>query len=518
MVGRVTGLTTAVTGLGGALGAGFGLKKAIAEAADMETLLASFTTMLHGAQLARGMMGDLQKLANNTPLSLPEVAQAGATLLGMGAKANNVTSELKMLGDIAKTVNMPLNEMAAIYGKMRSGGSLHADDINQLASHGIPVLQQFAAQFGVGEEAVRGLVEHGKIGFNDLNQAFVRLTSEGGLYFRAMERQATTLHGRVSTLGDSWDELFRKFGAPVNNALKPLIVETTSMLDGLTGKADEWGKTLAVAIRTATALFKGGGLGDFVAVSFELGAKKAVNVLIGGIGEAFVWAVGKIVPLLKSVFATLMDVNMWSGIFGLASDMLVGAGDEIAKSIRSALPSKFYSASDKPDDFAVLRHKEDRASKHNDATDALHTASETFSGALGGWMESMGQKFKVFSEGDIGALQARKDALLNDAKASMPQGTMLQRLFAAFPSVQRYGENLMNLQRGSPLVAVAKAMDAPIFHAQDRLSQVGGHIGGGYNLDTSSQKEQVGQMKRTAVACEKLVRFLDPKNGRGLKF
>ena len=71
---------------------------------------------------------------------------------------------------------------------------MFAEDINAgLTGRGVPIIAEFAAQFGVAESEVRELVESGQIGFAELEQAFVSLTGEGGKFFDLLGTQSGTV-------------------------------------------------------------------------------------------------------------------------------------------------------------------------------------------------------------------------------------------------------------------------------------------------------------------------------------
>ena len=65
------------------------------------------------------------------------------------------------VGDIAAGTNQDFNELAVVFGKAKVQGRLFGEDINQLTGRGIPIIGEFAKQFGVAEGEVKKLVSEG---------------------------------------------------------------------------------------------------------------------------------------------------------------------------------------------------------------------------------------------------------------------------------------------------------------------------------------------------------------------
>ena len=56
------------------------------------------------------------------------------------------------------------------------------------------------------------MVENGQVGFKDVEKAFVNMTSAGGKFFNLMEKQSTSLTGRISNLKDSFNQTLEVLG------------------------------------------------------------------------------------------------------------------------------------------------------------------------------------------------------------------------------------------------------------------------------------------------------------------
>ena len=210
-------------------------KNALQTSAQFESLEMSFGTMLRSMENGKTLMKDLQNYNLATSFQFEEVAGAGKSLLAFGFAQQQIIPQMKMIGDISAGVGINIKDLAEIYGKARVQGRLFAEDINQLTGRGIPIIAELAKQFGVSEQAVKKLTEDGKIGFNNLEQAFASMTSTGGQFFNMTANQSTTLGGLYSNLQDSVTQNLRTIGDSIvkNLDLKTVIPQASQYLTEL---------------------------------------------------------------------------------------------------------------------------------------------------------------------------------------------------------------------------------------------------------------------------------------------
>lgn len=197
---KFTGIGAAVAGVMGAIG---GLKSGISLAAELEQNVTAFETMLGSMDAAKSLMSDLTTFSAATPFEFPEIASSAKKLLAFGVGAADMTNKLTMLGDIAAGIGAPLEDIAAIYGKIKSRGQLTGETLNQMAERGIPIYRALAAELGVAESQIAGMVTKGQIGFAQVDAALGGLTKTGGQFSGMMAKQSKTLAGLWSTLTDN---------------------------------------------------------------------------------------------------------------------------------------------------------------------------------------------------------------------------------------------------------------------------------------------------------------------------
>ncbi|WP_417848367.1 tape measure protein [Thalassoglobus sp.] len=199
-------------------------------AASNEQTMVSFKVLTGSAEQATKTLGELRSFAASTPFQFPEISDSAKKLIAFGFSADEVTGELRKLGDISAGLNIPLSDLSDIYGKARVSGRLFMEDINQLAGRGIPIQEELAKQFGVSAEKVRDLVSSGKVNFTHLQTAISNLTGEGGKFSGLMAAQSQTLGGVWSTLKDNIGIALGEIGAGIADTF-----DLTSVTTNITG-------------------------------------------------------------------------------------------------------------------------------------------------------------------------------------------------------------------------------------------------------------------------------------------
>lgn len=316
----------------GVAGAAAALGKALSSAANFEQTRVAFRTLIGDAKAAEDTLEGLRSFAASTPFELTDVADAAKKLLAFGTSTEELQGDLRAVGDIASGIGAPLTEMAELYGKARVQGTLFAEDINQLTGRGVPVIQEFARILGVTQGEVKKLASEGKITFPVLAQAFAALTGEGGKFFRMMEAQSRTTKGLLSTIKSGVDELFIALGTPINDAIKPILQNTITLVDDLKPKIADLGAVAGRALSAIFQAFREGRVLELLGAGLDTAAATFGNQLIAG-GKALV---SFLVAAFQSIRSSFFDSN-----FAKAFEALfAGLGNIVAGGIASALGKK----------------------------------------------------------------------------------------------------------------------------------------------------------------------------------
>lgn len=179
---------------------------------EFEQLEISLSTILGSKAEADKLMAQVVDFAAKTPFDMKGVASGVKQLLAYGSTADSVIDEMRMLGDIASGLSIPLGDMVYLFGTTRTQGRMFTQDLRQFMGRGIPLAEELAKQFGVTKAEVGDLVTAGKVGFNEMYQALQAMTSEGGKFYNLMDSQSRSILGMQSNAEDARDQMYNEIG------------------------------------------------------------------------------------------------------------------------------------------------------------------------------------------------------------------------------------------------------------------------------------------------------------------
>lgn len=243
----VLGFATKLTGI---------IRESSEAASNMQQLNTVFGVLLQSQSKGSALLEEVTQFAAATPMKVPELANATRVLLAYGESSTTVMSTLRRLGDIAAGTGQRIDEIATLIGKARQAGRLYGDDLNRLNDRGIPLTAALAKNFGITTMEVRKLVEQGRVGFSALEDAINEVTNEGGLFYGMLEKQSKNYGGVMSTLEDNITLAKKAFGAPINNALTPILQDAIEMLKEMKPQFTELGEAMAPVVASLVTAFK----------------------------------------------------------------------------------------------------------------------------------------------------------------------------------------------------------------------------------------------------------------------
>lgn len=305
--------------------AGFGIL--LRNAAKMETMRTGFLGILGDAEKAAQMVAKLNEFTAKTPFQLEQVAQVGRQLLAAGVPVEKVTEKLQILGDIASSANIPLTDMGAIFAKSKNLGKAMAEEINQLAGRGIPIIRILSKQLKVNESDILDLASKSKISFKVIEQAMIGMTKKGGFAHHAMINQSKTLTGTLSTLKD----VFVLTTASIGDEFLPEAKAFSHTVMNALNRVHEWVKNNREL--TKSILKMAGAL----AVAFS--AIVVIGTAIAGVGAVIAGA-GYIISnsgVVATVLALAMAARSLYRVWGQVTTVFSNFGDIITSKFKSSI-------------------------------------------------------------------------------------------------------------------------------------------------------------------------------------
>lgn len=253
------GLSGALGSLGGSLGslkgltvaaaAGFAAMKlkdygqyALSTSAAFEQLAISFRVMTGSAQTGQELTDAIIELGAKTPMTAQQLSKAAQLLLSFGESVENIIPDLQLLGDITGGEVNRFNQLSLAFAQVGANGKLMGQDLLQMVNAGFNPLQIISQKTGRSMGELRKEMEEGRITFQMVRQAMADAASEGGRYFGLMEQQSQSLNGRLSTLGDTWEQVAKSIGDVFAPAAKTAVNALITLGENVQ-KTIEWLKS-----------------------------------------------------------------------------------------------------------------------------------------------------------------------------------------------------------------------------------------------------------------------------------
>ena len=367
----------------GAVATGLGAlaKTALTYNSQMEQYYTSFTTLLGSEEKATAKIAELKDYAAKTPFEMTDLADATKTILGFGVAEDKASVAMKQLGDISQGNSERFSSLALVYGQMASTGKLMGQDLLQMINAGFNPLTTIAEKTGTsigdlkhvmaGEktsDAFNALMQSaqaevqklgddasdsakmlaeigssGQISASLVDDAMRIATSEGGLFYQAMEKQSKTAAGLISTLKDNVQILLGDVFTGTSEAMKQeaipaalgyvdqlseafksggtpaLMSALGDVMGNVAGKASAFAPSL---VKTSVGLIK----------SLLNGFKNNAKIIAKGLAETFKAAVQGLIEIAPD----LIDVGL-----ELLLELADSLGDEMPEILSSLIDAVF---------------------------------------------------------------------------------------------------------------------------------------------------------------------------------
>ena len=193
----------------------------------VENQTMSFGVMMKSMSAAKTQMQDLYNFAVNSPLTFKETAGSAKQLMAYGFAAKELVPTMDTLGSVAIATGNRLDDIAYVYGTLRSQGRAYSRDLMQFGMRGIPIYEELAKVMGVNSDQIQKMASQGKIGFKEVEKAFKNMTSAGGRFGGILDAYMDTLTGKMSMLGDIAEQTAGKLMEPTTAVLKDTVENLT---------------------------------------------------------------------------------------------------------------------------------------------------------------------------------------------------------------------------------------------------------------------------------------------------
>ena len=249
--------------------------------ADFQVLNISLEAFTGSAEAAKATLAEFQKIAEQSPLNLQQVADAGKLLFAFGLSTDQVKESLKQLAIVSGATGSDITLLARNLGQIGTQGRAFTRDLQQFGTAGIPIFTELETVLGKDATEIRKLAEEGKIGFDEVSQALKNLTADTTPLAEASRRIGETWQGQFEKITSALQKFalaFVQTATDVDNAFGGPAQKSLGAIAALLNTlAANW-RTVATVITSATI-----GLGVFLALSNLAAAITFVRTYIAGI-------------------------------------------------------------------------------------------------------------------------------------------------------------------------------------------------------------------------------------------
>lgn len=313
--GVISGIGTAVAGLAA--------KGGISRALNIENAQTKLKGLGHTTADITELMNDATASVKGTAFGLDEAATIAASLSASGIKSGaDMTRSLKTVADTATIAGMSMTDAGAIFGSVAARGKLQGDDMLQLTSRGVPVLQALSNQLHVSTADVSAMVSKGKIDYQTFADAMENYLGGAAL------ASGNTFQGAMANCKAALSRLGAAAATPALQNLKTIFGTLTPVIDDVS-------KALNPAVSALTS--KLGPATKTVTDTLDAFDKdlKAGKVSMSDMATQAATLTGALFALAnagKAVPAALGSINTISGVIGGLNFNAIAAKAGAAKS------------------------------------------------------------------------------------------------------------------------------------------------------------------------------------------
>ena len=237
---QLTGVTFSVLGIRRFL------SSLIEVTGQFEVQKMALRSMLQDIDAADKIYQDLYRFSSSSTYRFSELAKYAKQLAAFNIEKNSLLETTKMLGDVASGVGVSMDRIILAYGHVKSSGFLRGIQLRSFAQNGVPVLEELSKMFSELEGRVVSLgdvfdkMTKREIPFEMVEEAFRRMTSEGGKFYQMQEVLAKTLAGQINILKGRWENLLAAMGENQSGALKGAV----QALSNIVSSTENFGKAV----------------------------------------------------------------------------------------------------------------------------------------------------------------------------------------------------------------------------------------------------------------------------------
>ena len=243
----------AALGAAGAAGLGAFVISSSRAASSIEDLTIQMGVLTGSTKIATAMIKDFQKEEQKSALNTEDYANAAKTILAFGGAAEDIMPTLRMIGDISMSNSERFASLSLAFAQTTAAGRLMGQEVLQFVNAGFNPLEQISRDTGKSMAELKKQMEDGAISVQMVKQAFINATSEGGRFYKAIEKGSESTSAKINQTKAAVTRLQVAFGTGFNEGLKDALDATNNFLPQIEGKFRDIGNVFGDAISSAIA-------------------------------------------------------------------------------------------------------------------------------------------------------------------------------------------------------------------------------------------------------------------------
>jgi len=231
---RGFGIGAGVLAFGAAFRVFEGMKTFVSDSAqaaiNLDEIKTSFSVMVGSQAQANKLISDLKDLSLTSTFGFNDAVDYTKRLLAYGVAAEDVTTDLTALGNVAAGVGIEkMPQLILAFGQIQSKGHLMGQELRQLTEAGFNPLEEISKRTGVSMAELTKQMSKGQISFKQVQQAFIDATNAGGRFDNLMSKQINnTIAGAIAHRKALTQLVEQGFGEKLTN---PVIAFNEALTD-----------------------------------------------------------------------------------------------------------------------------------------------------------------------------------------------------------------------------------------------------------------------------------------------
>lgn len=190
---------------------------------SIEQSEAALTSFLGSKEKADQMMESFKEMAATTPIDLETLSSSTQTMLGFGVSAETAGKMMQVLGDISGGNTQKFQSLSLAFSQMSSAGRLMGQDLLQMINAGFNPLSEISRKTGKSIGDLKEEMEKGAISSQQVTEAFISATEEGGRFHGMLKAQSQGLAGSFAKLKGAMNGMYNELGKESEGAIKGAV-------------------------------------------------------------------------------------------------------------------------------------------------------------------------------------------------------------------------------------------------------------------------------------------------------